>query len=201
MNVSTNLDEIERRAYRSSYSDGLFDVFAGLSLVAIGAIWIWAEDYGGLAGVLPAVLFPSLVPLRKQIVEARGGYVRWSSNRRRWERRNVLGAVAAGVLLLLLGVVAYLVAADSSPGGGLVYELGPGLLAFLLAIVAAVLGLMVVQRRRFAYALCLVAAGAVAVIREANPGWPLFGAGILVAGAGVVMLVRYLRSHPVVESQ
>lgn len=201
MNVFSNLEEIERRAYRSSYSDGIIDLFAGLSLVVIGVIWIWAEDYGGLAGILPAVLTPTVIPLRRQVVESRGGYVRWSSRRRRWEKRNMWGALGAGGAILLLGMAVFLVAERPGSGRDLLFDAGPGLLAFLLAIVAVVLGFLVEHWRFFAYAAALVAGGVLAVILEANPGWPLFVAGIVVAGVGAIMLVQYLRANPAVDTR
>ena len=34
---------IERTAYRSRWDDGLFDVFVGLSLLWIGAAWLWFD--------------------------------------------------------------------------------------------------------------------------------------------------------------
>jgi hypothetical protein len=201
VNLHASLDEIERRAYRSSYSDGIIDMFVGLALLVIGAIWIWAEDYGGLAGILPAAFAPSVIPLRKRVVESRGGYVRWNSSRRRREQRSVWGAFGAGVALLLLGGAALVVAEASGSGRELLLDAGPGLLAFLLALVAIVLGMLVEQWRFFTYAAALVAGGVVAVISEANPGWPLLAAGIVVAAVGAIMLVRYLRAYPAVDER
>jgi hypothetical protein len=37
------------------------DIFVGLSLAWIGAVWIWFSDYAGLAGVLPAVFVSTRV--------------------------------------------------------------------------------------------------------------------------------------------
>ncbi len=200
MDTNADLEAIEREAYRSSYSDGIIDVFVGLSLLVIGAIWVWAEDYGGLAGILPAVMTPSLIPLRKKIVEARGGYVKWSPPRRRWERRNLLGAIGAGVATFLLGIAAYLMAEGAAPGRDLVYEAAPGLLAFILAVMAIIIGMIMEHWRFFGYAGVLVAGGVVAVVYDTNPGLPLLLAGIAVTVVGAAMLVRYLRANPVVDA-
>lgn len=201
VNTNTDLQAIEREAYRSSYADGIIDLFVGLSLAMIGAIWIWASEYGGLAGILPAVMAPTLVPLRKQVVEARGGYVRWSAPRRRWERRNLWGAVGVGVATFVLGIAAFLVAEDAAPGRDLLSDLAPGLLAFILAIMAIILGVMMEHWRFFGYAAVLVTGGVVAAIDDASPGIPLLIAGIAVTAVGAVMLTRYLRANPVVDSQ
>jgi hypothetical protein len=199
MDTPNDLEAMEREAYRSSYSDGIIDIFVGLSLVVIGAIWVWAEDYGGLAGILPAIMAPTVIPLRKQIVEARGGYVRWTARRRRWERRNLWGAFGAGVATLLLGIVAYFMAEGSAPGRDLLADVAPGLLAFILAVVAIILAMMLESWRFFVYAAALIGGGLLAVADELNPGWPLLLAGIVVTIAGTVMLTRYLRANPVVD--
>ena len=42
-----DIRELEQAAYRTSYSDGIVDVFVGLSLVWIGVAWIWLDDLAG----------------------------------------------------------------------------------------------------------------------------------------------------------
>ncbi len=199
MDVNRDLEAIERDAYRAAYSDGIIDIFVGLSLLVIGAIWIWAEDYGGLAGVFPAIVIPSLIPLRKKVVEARGGYVKWSAPRRRWEQRNLLGIFGAGVATFLLGIGAYLMFESGGSNRDLLSDAAPGMLAFILALLAIVLGVMMQHWRYFAYAAVLVAGGVFAVIDDSNPGLPLFLAGVAILVVGVVMLVRYLRANPLAE--
>jgi hypothetical protein len=197
--MNGELSAIERDAYRASYRDGIIDLFVGLSLGFIGAMWIWATDYGGLAGVLPAVVAPGLIPLRKKVVEDRGGYVKWSAPRRRWEQRNLWAIFGAGVVVLLLGIGAFLAfESGGSSQDGLV-AVGPGLLAFLLALAASGLGIMMEQLRFFAYSAVLVAGGIVAIVRETNPGLPLLIAGAVVTITGTAMLSRYLRANPVAD--
>ncbi len=199
--MSTDLQAMERDAYRAAYSDGTIDLFVGLSLIAIGAIWVWLEDYAGLAGILPAIAAPSLVPLRKQIVENRGGYVRWSAPRRRWERRNLWAMIGLGTMTFLLGIGAFFAFEDAGLGRDLLTDIAPGLLAFILAFIAVVLGVMVQHWRFFAYGVVLVAGGISAVLLESNPGMPLFSAGIAIALIGAAMLIMYLRANPVVGDE
>ncbi len=197
--MTNELEAIERDAYRASYSDGIIDIFVGLSLAVIGAIWIWAEDYGGLAGILPAVMVPTVIPLRKQIVEARGGYVKWSAPRRRWEQRNLLVVFGAGVATFLLGIAAFFMFESGGTARDLLTDIAPGMLAFILAVLALLIGAMMEQWRFAIYAAVLVAGGVLAVIDDANPGLPLLIAGVVVTVIGVVMLVRYLRANPRVD--
>jgi hypothetical protein len=191
-----DLEELERGAYRASYSDGIIDIFVGASLLWIGAIWIWVPDYGGLAGILPAVFIAPMLEARKRIVEARGGYVKWSSPRRSWERRNLAVVLTAGMALFLIGIATFVVVSQSSADSDAAAMLMPGLLAWLLALLAVGLGFLMGTWRMFLYAAVLAAGGVLAVWAEANPGWPLLGAGVVIGAVGIAMLVRFLRNNP-----
>ena len=195
-----NLDTLERSAYRASYTDGIIDLFVGLSLVWIGVAWIWLPDFAGLAGVLPAIFITPLLSARKQIVEKRAGYVKWSAPRRRWERRNLMAALLGGTALFLTGVGVF-VAVNGSGSIDFMDAIGPGLLAFLLALMAIVLAFLMDAPRMFAYAAALVVAGVGASAADANPGWPLLAAGAFVTVIGGVMLARFLNANPVVEAK
>ena len=199
MTTQPDLGSLEDRAYRRTYTDGIIDLFVGLSLLWIGAVWIWLPDYAGLAGVLPAIFVAPVLAWRKQVVEPRTGYVKWAAPRRQWERRNLIALVGVGVLLFLAGVGAFVAFNEAPTDTDVVTAVMPGLLAWLLALVTVGLGFLIQAWRMFAYAAVLAASGVVAALAEANPGWPLFIAGAVVATTGVVMLAVFLRSHPVAE--
>lgn len=196
MTDKRDLEELERGAYRASYSDGIIDVFVGASLLWIGAIWIWVPDFGGLAGILPAVFVVPMLEARKRIVESRGGYVKWNAPRRRWERRNLAAIFTAGMALFLIGIATFLVVDQSSADSDVAGMLMPGLLAWLLALLAVGLGFLMGTWRMFAYAGVLAVGGVVTVWAEANPGWPLLAAGVVVGTTGIAMLVRFIRINP-----
>ncbi|MCP4966281.1 MAG: hypothetical protein GY926_13745 [bacterium] len=195
-----NLVDLERATYRASYLDGIIDLFVGGSLLWIGAIWVWAPDLGGLAGILPAVMSPMLVPVRKQIVEPRGGFVKWGESRRNWERRNLNAMVVIGIAILLLGIGTYAAVSAGPSTTDFLALISPGLIAFILAAMSIGIGFLIGHWRFFAYAAVLVVGGILTSAADASPGWPLLAAGLLVAGLGGVMLVRFIRSNPVVES-
>jgi len=200
MTGSRDLETLEQRAYQSSFSDGIIDVFVGVSLAWIGFAWIWLPDLAGIAGVFPAVFVTSMLALRKRTVESRGGYVKWSAPRRKWERRNYAAILTAGVALLLVGVATFIVVDQSSGDNDVVGLLMPGLLAWLLALVAIGLGFLMATWRLFAYAGVLAVAGVVTVWAAAGPGWPILGSGIVVAAIGITLLARFLRDNPVIET-
>lgn len=198
---TTNTEDLERTAYQQSYSDGIVDIFVGASLAWIGVAWIWLDDLAGLAGIFPAVLITAVLEGRKRLVESRVGYVKWRQPRRQWERRNLIVVVVAGVALLLLGVGTFLLTDSRSDETGILGSLGPGLLAFLLALLAIGLAFLMSTGRMFAYAAILAIGGAIAVATDANPGWPLLPTGIVIAATGVVMLIGFLRRTRPVEAE
>ena len=45
MDKQDTLQTLESGAYRRAYSDGIIDLFVGVSLCWIGAAWIWLPDF------------------------------------------------------------------------------------------------------------------------------------------------------------
>lgn len=199
MSSEQHLDALEREAYRASYDDGVVDLFVGLSLIWMGASWIWLHPASALAGILPAILAAPVLAARKRWVEARLGHVRWRPARRRWERRNLLAMVAAGTSLLLLGVLAWMLVEGRSVQSDAALTLSPGILAWLLAVLAIGLAFLMDARRFCAYAAILVAGGLLTVLAEALPGWPMLATGLIATGVGSVMVWRFIRRYPVAE--
>jgi hypothetical protein len=201
MNNDPELATLESGAYRDSYSDGMVDAFVGLALLWIGIAWIWLPDIAGLAGVFPAIFVSPLLVARKRIVEARAGYVKWSPPRRRWEQRNLVVSLAAGVLLMLIGVAVFIVADRSESDTRVLGAIGPGLLAFLLALLALGLSALMNAARMILYAGVLAIGGFVAVWQDSSPGLPMVVAGGLITVIGLVMLIAFIRSNPKPELQ
>jgi hypothetical protein len=192
---------MESSAYRRAYSDGIIDLFVGLSLLFIGAAWIWLPDYAAFAGVLPAVFVPTAIATRKQYVERRLGYVRWSEPRRTKERHNLMFMVFAGVVLLLGGVIAFVAVDGSLVEQSTLDMIMPGLLAWLLAFLAFGVAALVNSWRFALYGVVLAVAGLINGLQGANPGWPMLVAGIVAVLTGIVMLISFARTNPVGESE
>lgn len=184
----------ERKAYQASWSDGIVDIFVGLSLLWIGFMWTWVNDLAGIAGVLPAIFVAPMMAGRKRFVEARVGYVQWRAPRREWERRNLLLLLGAGLALLLLGVATYVYASSDGTSS---LRIAPGIMAWLLALLAVGLAMLLDARRMLLYAFVLAASGTVVVLLEARPGWPMLACGAVATVVGTVMLRRFVRRYPV----
>jgi hypothetical protein len=196
MSYRSVLKSLESDAYRRAYSDGIIDLFVGISLLWIGLAWIWLPDFAGLAGVLPAVFVPVAMATRKRVVEGRVGYVKWSAPRRNKERRNLIGLLGAGVLLFLAGIAAFLVVDGSLVSEDVLESVMPGLLAWLLAILALGLAYAMEAWRFVAYAIALGIAGVVTAMQQANPGWPMLASGVLITITGLIMMIGFLRANP-----
>jgi hypothetical protein len=191
------LQDLEREAYQDSYADGIIDLFVGVSLLWIGVAWIWLPDLAGLAGILPAIFVVPVLEGRKRFLEPRVGYVKWGATRRRWEQRNLVALLVVGVGFLLLGIAAYLLVSRSSADSDVASLLMPGLIALLLALLAIGLAFLMGTWRMLAYAGVLAVGGIVTAWADANPGWPLLAAGIVITVTGIAMLVRFIRDNPV----
>lgn len=196
MSGQADLQALEREAYRAWWSDGIIDIFLGLSLLWLGAMWTWVNGLSGVAGLLPAVLVGPVLAAHRRFVEARLGHVEWRPARRSWERRNQLLLLAAGVALLALGI-ATTVLVERTGSGGL--GLAPGILAWLLAMLAVGLAVLLDARRMLLYAAVLVAGGSVVVLLGADPGWPMLVCGVVATGTGLVMLRHFVERYPVVD--
>lgn len=201
MTDDRDLRALERTAYHDSYSDGIIDIFVGASLVWIGVAWIWLSGIAGLAGILPAVFVVPMLEGRRRFLGSRGGYVKWGAPRRRWERRNLAALLIVGIALLLFGIGMFVFVSRSSTDGSAWEQLGPGLIAWLLALLAIGLGFLMGTWRMFAYAAVLAGGGIVTAVAEASPGWPLLAAGILITATGLAMLTVFVRRNPVIEAR
>jgi hypothetical protein len=196
MDGRADLATMEREAYRAYWSDGSVDLYIGLSMLFMGVMWTWVNDFSGLAGILPAIFVTPMLAWRKRFVEARLGHVRWRPARREWEHRNLLMLLVAGVGLLLLGVA---VNAAVGPNGGGSLHLAPGLLAWLLVLLAIGLAFLLDARQMLLYAVVLLLSGVVVVLLQAEPGWPMLVTGAVATVVGLAMMRRFVRRYPVIE--
>lgn len=195
MDEPADLETMEREAYRIWWSDGIVDIYLGLSMLWIGAMWTWVSGLAGLAGVFPAIFVAPMLAAHRRFVEPRLGHVEWRPARRAWEGRNMLLMLGAGVMLFLLGVSAYLFVERAGGGVGL----APGLLAWILALLATGLAFVLDARRMLLYAVVLAVSGMVVVLLQATPGWPMLTGGAVATAVGLVMLRRFSERYPVIE--
>ncbi len=190
------LKELEQKKYEAAYSDGVIDIFVGISLAWIGAMWLLFPDYLSGAVALVALLISPVMRRRRRFVEARTGYVRFTEPRRRRERRiyTTAGFLFAGFMLMARPL-------GSLQTGDIDWPVGPdSVITWLLALIAVVLGLIVGGKRMFAYATALIATGAIAVMVDTQFGWPLLISGVVIALTGYVMTRHFVKRHLRIEA-
>jgi len=190
------LKELEQRTYGATYSDGVIDIFVGVSLAWIGAMWLMFPDYLSGAVALVAVSISPVMGRRKRFVEARTGYVKFTEPRRRRERRiyTTAGFLFAGFMLMARPL-------GSLQSGDIDWPVGPdSLITWLLALIAVALGVFVEAKRMFAYAATLAATGAIAVMVDTRFGWPLLVSGAVIMMVGWVLMTRFVNRRPRIEA-
>ncbi len=190
------LKELEQRTYGATYSDGVIDIFVGVSLAWIGAMWLTFPDYLSAAVALVAVSISPVMGRRRTFVEARTGYVKFTEPRRRRERRTytTAGFLFAGFLLMARPL-------GSLKTGDIDWPVGPdSLITLLLALIAVVLGVIVGGKRMFAYATALIATGAIAAMIDPPFGWPFLISGAVIALTGWAMTRRFVKRHLRIEA-
>ncbi|MCA9913929.1 MAG: hypothetical protein KC496_11295 [Anaerolineae bacterium] len=135
-----NLKELERRAYRATFQDGLWDIYLGLVLIGFGSMPFLRNTVSEAASIvfysaLLVLAMTMLIGGKRSITVPRLGYVRFGKERQRKLSRArllLIGSVAAGVLFfgLTLGNIVGLTGFSVLLAGALLIVFG-GLAYFL----------------------------------------------------------------------
>lgn len=97
--------KIEQKVYRSYYRDGIIDIGVGLGVLLFGISMITDFDY---VSIFIALLIPIGMELKKQLVYSRIGYVKFSDNSERKEKKKLINLFLFGLLALFSGIFLYL---------------------------------------------------------------------------------------------
>jgi hypothetical protein len=213
MSERINLKELERRAYRSFFKDGIWDICFGIILLALGVggaiarlgiTWGYIiPDLHVITLSLYVVSMAVLVVGKKYITVPRLGAVRFGPARR--ARLSVSVLILAGSALL--GLVVFLVfARDSIPAGWLSARV-LGLLAFMVncLVVFGLLAYFLDFRRLYGYAVLWALAFPASEVVTTHTALSPASAFLLTVGAfagvmlvtGIVLLIRFLRDYPI----
>ncbi len=208
-----DLKSIERRAFRSTFEDGLWDMYLGL-VVAAMAVFMYrpASGYSPLniiLAVLVTILAYNLYRAGKRYITLpRMGQVRFGPIRKR--RKAVLAFVLGGLILLQVGVLMLTVFGWLNPDVS--KELNATLIQNdLMDMVVASIGALFVGTGlslvaffndvpRGYYNAFLVSLAVFLMIWLNQPVYPLILAS-LVAIPGLVLFIRFLRKYPLPNGQ
>jgi hypothetical protein len=202
MSSPTDLRQAERRAFRTAFQDGLWDILVGcfVLMFAIGPLLseIGMGDFWSSAVFLPlwALVYLGIYLVRKHVVAPRSGVVNFGPARKaRLLRFNIVIFV-----VLLVGLALGVLSAVHFGSPGWVHTARFGLIVLLSFAVAA---FFLDFPRLYIYGLMLALAPFVGEwlyqrMGAAHHGYPIvFGAatGIILL-AGLAQFVRFLRNNP-----
>lgn len=196
MNTTESLKQLERRAYRSTFEDGIYDIQFGLIFLILSSISLLAS--AGISRFAAYTLFiiPILLPLagKRLITIPRMGAVEFGEKRK--SKRRVALVIAAAVLLLMLPLIIAIA------GKGVSGIVGWQLVALLALPVLAVGVYAMDFPRLWIYAALLIAGIAESEFLITRIGRPYndlvaFGLpGVVIVSIGLNLLVRFVQKYP-----
>lgn len=208
MSIQLNLKEIERKAFRSTYQDGLWDVHFGLVVVSM-SIFIYrpAEGYGpkNIVLAMTAMLLSSGLfwAGKKFITLPRMGQVRFGAVRK--QKRTTLAIILGVVVLIQAGVVGLTALGPVNPAIGASVNAFFGATnlehLFVAALGSLFVGPSMILIAYFSdfprgyYIAVMMSLAVFLTIYLNHPVYPIIIGG-LIALPGLVLFARFLKAYP-----
>jgi len=210
MSEQLNLKQLERKAYRSTFQDGLWDLYLAGLMACLGILgligkfqeetWIWLSGYTVLVGGVFALFMLG----KKHITMPRLGAVKFGPARK---RRKLVLAVILGIFVLfnvilvlmtagVIGVPAWLdhFENDLTQRGSM--DLFVPLFAGLfVAIVMSIIAYFIDYYRGMY--IGLVFGLGIFLSEYFDLPVALVAGAVLIAVPGVVLLIRFIRQYPI----
>jgi len=191
--VPADTSDLERRAWRSVFQDGLWDVALGIMFLGIGLAMTLDLDPAWTYVPFAAAFTLSIVLIRvgkRRITVPRLGWVRFGP---RAERRRLKAFLVPTVgVALTLALVPLTGIMRPRPGWGpCVPALAVGVIVWaLLSLTAAFWGFT----RLYLHAFILGAS--FFALELLGRGWPMLAGPAIVVATGIVCLSRFLKHYP-----
>jgi MFS family permease len=209
MSEQINLKELERRAYRSTFQDGLWDLYLAGLMACLGILgmiskfrdetWVWLIGYTVLVGGV----WGAFMLGKKLITLPRIGTVKFGVKRKR--RKTILVIILSLtvllniiILLLTMGVVKAPTwlqnIVNEMPQRGVMDVLVPLLAGLFVTLVMCVIAFFIDYYRGM-YIAVLFGLG---IIIDMIFGLPVVMVvlAVLVAIPGLIMLIRFINKYP-----
>jgi Ca2+/Na+ antiporter len=208
MTTPLNLKEIERRAFRSTYQDGLWDMYLGLIVVCMSVfVYRPADGYSPVNLVLAMLAIFLAHTLfwagKKYITLPRMGQARFGVARKR--KKRTLAIILSVVILIQAGIVGLTVLAWANP------DVGAKVNDFfktrdLMDLVVAAIGSLFVGPSmiliayfsdfpRGYYIAVMMSVAVFLMISLNQPVYPIIIGGLILL-PGLVLFVRFLKTCP-----
>jgi hypothetical protein len=214
MQPPVSLKSAERKAFQTSFADGLWDVFLGcfaLEFAIAPFLSPYLGDFWSSFVFLPfwGLAYLAIWLTRKHVVAPRIGTVRFGPLRKRKLRRFSLVMVGVNIVAFLLGLVAALNFNNLATGGSAgLFSVFPVLLGLILLGGFSTAAYLLDYPRLYIYGLLLLIACPVgewlyAYHNASHHGWPItfgFTSAVMIF-TGLFLFVRLLKNNPVVEHE
>jgi hypothetical protein len=196
---NNSLKAIERQAYRSTFSDGIYDIQFGLIFMIFALIAVLkaysASPIIGYSLLFIPLIFPWLG--KRYITIPRMGKVEFGEKR----RKRKLIAIAVAVLILILTAPLMLMIIMK----GNLDAMGWKLIAIFVAPIFVLIVYTTEFLRLYVYAALLIFGVVEAEFLLRLTGSPLnavlsFGfPGLIITVIGIGLLIKFIKTHPLVE--
>jgi hypothetical protein len=210
MSELMDLKGLEKKAYRSIFQDGLWDLYLGGIMACLGILgiiphmrdetWIWLIGYTVLIGTV----FVLFMLGKRYITVPRLGSVKFGPKRK--QRKIILTVILSLFLLFHLAVLLMTMGVIMAPGwlqSGVGDGAQPGgldtlvpLLAGLYVAVVIVLTAYFLEFYRGFYIGLLFGLG-IFIDMSFDQPVAMLVLGIVAAIPGLILLVRFIRQHPI----
>jgi hypothetical protein len=213
MSAQMKLNEIEKRAFRSTYQDGLWDIYYGLIVLCMAFFLYYPESGYSFRNILLGMLsFLAAYGLffagKKWITAPRLGQVVFGEVRKR--KRKTMGIVMGVLIALQAALVVVTATGWLNPAFGAKLNQFLGENNSTLLAVASVAMLMVgsgmlvmvhfTDFSRGYYIAVLMALAVFLMILFNRPLYPIL-IGVVIIVPGVVLLIRFLKRYPIPRSE
>jgi hypothetical protein len=194
MGTQQDLKAIRRRAYLANHEDGLIDIGLGTVFLLFGLIqWLGRPHLGGICW-MPALF---IAPMKRFITAPRIGTVRFATT-------GGLFKVKMALILFVLAVIGFIVTASllhSEVLDAWTHRYFAPAFGFSLALIplAGAVGLGV--RRYYGYAVLMVLCFSILSVWRDGLALVFLAIGSVVTITGILVLIRFLRSHPVLDTE
>jgi len=211
MSAQLNLKEIERKAFRSTYQDGLWDILYGVIVVCMSFyIYRPADGYSAMNIILMILMFSVAYGLffagKKYITLPRMGQVRFGAVRK---QKNRTPAMILGVFVLihvgLVGLTAFGWANPevstelndfiNKPGSNLSGLLVVASIGSLIVGTSMIVVAYFTDFPRGYYIAVMMALAVFLMVYLNQPVYSIIIGGLIIL-PGLVLLVRFLKTYP-----
>ena len=207
MHSPVSLKSAERKAFQSTFADGLWDVFIGFFALQFAIAPLLSKslgDFWSSAIFLPVwgVVYLAIWLTRKYVVAPRIGTVSFGKMRRQKLQKFSLILLISNIVMFVLGIIVAL-NFRRLPGFGIA-----SLLGLLMLAGFSVAAYMLDYKRLYVYGLMLFLAPPIGEWLYANQGashhgYPIvfgFSAGVMIL-VGLVLFIWMLRNNPLVDEE